>query len=129
MVFGWGKKKQEEPEISTKKVTIDQIDSILSTKKEELKKKIVIQSKPMFSEIQSELNSIYKIIDHLKNDDLKVDDIEKILRVIVVRAKTEVIDVISEESKKPLPSVSAYEDVLKTQEARSEEHTSELQSH
>jgi predicted nucleic acid-binding Zn-ribbon protein len=119
MVFGWGKKKQEEPEISTKKVTLDQIDSILSRKKEELKKKIAIQSKPMFSEIQSELNSIYKIIDHLKNDDLKVDDIEKILRVIVVRAKTEVIDVISKESKKPLPSVSTYEDVLKTQEAAS----------
>lgn len=120
MVFGWGKKKQEEPErASLKKTTFDQIDSILSTKKEELKKKIATQSKPLFSEIQGELNSIYKIIDHLKNDDLKVDDIEKILRVIVIRAKTEVIDVISKESKKPLPPISTYDDVLKTEEAAS----------
>jgi len=119
MVFGWGKKKQEEPESVQKKITIDQIDSILSSKKEDLKKKITTQSKPLFSEIQAELDSIYKIIDHLKNDDLKVDDIEKILRVIVVRAKTEVIDVISKESKKPLPSISTYEDVLKTEEAAS----------
>ena len=119
MVFGWGKKKQEEPESVQNKITIDQIDSILSSKKEDLKKKITTQSKPLFSEIQAELDSIYKIIDHLKNDDLKVDDIEKILRVIVVRAKTEVIDVISKESKKPLPSISTYEDVLKTEEAAS----------
>jgi DNA repair exonuclease SbcCD ATPase subunit len=119
MVFGWGKKKQEPPENTSKKTTIDQIDSILTTKKEDLKKKITIQSKPLFSEIQIELNSIYKIIDHLQNDNLKIDDIEKILRVIVVRAKTEVIDVISKESKKSLPSISTYEDVLKTEGAAS----------
>lgn len=120
MVFGWGKKKQESlGQASSKKTTLDQIDSALATKKEELKKKITIQSKPLFSEIQGELNSIYKIIDHLKNDNLKVDDIEKILRVIVVRAKTEVIDVISKESKTPLPSISSYDDVLKTEEAAS----------
>lgn len=119
MVFGWGKKKQEPEQATLKKTTLDQIDSILATKKEELKKKITIQSKPLFSEIQDELNSIYKIIVHLKNDDLKVDDIEKILRVIVVRAKTEVIDVISKESKKSLHSISTYDDVLKTEEEAS----------
>lgn len=122
MVFGWGKKKQEESDaISQKKHTLrlDEIESVLSTLKEEKRKKITTQSKPLFSEIQEELNSIYKIIDHLKNDDLKVDDIEKILRVLVVRSKTEVIDVITKESKKSLPAVSNYEDVLKTADAAS----------
>lgn len=37
----------------------------------------------------------------------------------MVRAKTEVIDVISKESKKPLPQISTYDDVLKTEEAAS----------
>ena len=119
MVFGWGKKKQEEPIQTKGKLDLDQIDSILSAQKEEKRKKTITQSKPLFSEMQTELNAIYKIIDHLKNDDLKVDDIEKILRVLVVRSKTEVIDVISKESKKPLPPVSTYDDVLKTAEAAS----------
>lgn len=119
MVFGWGKKKNETEQATQKRITLDEIDSVLAAKKEDLKNKITTQSKPLFSEIQTELNSIYKIIDHLKNDDLKVDDIEKILRVIVVRAKTEVIDVISKESKKSLPSISAFDDVLKTEEAAS----------
>ncbi len=122
MVFGWGKKKQEESDaISQTKNTLrlDEIESVLSTLKEEKRKKIATQSKPLFSEMQEELNSIYKIIDHLKNDDLKVDDIEKILRVLVVRSKTEVIDVITKESKKSLPTVSNYEDVLKTADAAS----------
>lgn len=122
MVFGWGKKKQEEQDsISQTKNTLDldEVESVLSSLKEEKRKKITTQSKPLFSEMQKELNSIYKIIDHLKNDDLKVDDIEKILRVLVVRSKTEVIDVISKESKKSLSSVSNYDDVLKTADAAS----------
>jgi hypothetical protein len=122
MVFGWGKKNQEEPDTRSQTkntLRLTEIDSIISTLKEEKRKKITTQSKPLFSEMQSELNSIYKIIDHLKNDDLKVDEIEKILRVLVVRSKTDVIDVISKESKKPLPSVSSYDDVLKTADAAS----------
>ena len=122
MVFGWGKKKQEESDIipQTKNtLRLTEIDSVLSALKEEKRKKITTQSKPLFSEMQSELNAIYKIIDHLKNDDLKVDDIEKILRILVVRSKTEVIDIISKESKKSLPPVSDYDDVLMTADAAS----------
>lgn len=121
MVFGWGKKKQDDSQqVQTKStLSLNEIDSILEAKKDEMRKKIATHSKPLFSEIQNELNSIYKIIDHLKNDDLKVDDIEKILRVIVVRAKTEVIDIISKESTKTLPQVSTYDDVIKTADAAS----------
>ncbi|MGQ0605811.1 MAG: hypothetical protein ACT4OD_02505 [Candidatus Nitrosotenuis sp.] len=119
MVFGWGKKKREDnPQVATKnKLKLDEIDSILSAQKEAKRKEIITKSKPLFLEMQNELNSIYKIIDHLKNDDLKVDDIDTTLRVLVVRSKTEVIDVISKESKKSLPSVFSYADVLKTADA------------
>lgn len=120
MVFGWGKKKQEEqPPTQSHTIRIDDLEPILASIKEELRKKITIQSKPLFSEIERELNHIYKIIDHLKNDDLKVDDIDKILRVVVVRAKTEVIDIISKESIKSLPTISTFEDVEKTADASS----------
>lgn len=117
MVFGWGKKKQEITDLQDQtktRITLGEIDSVLSSHKEAKMKKIITQSKPLFSEMQNELNSIYKIIDHLKNDNLKVDDIEKILRVLVVRSKTEVIDVITKESTNSLPPISTYDDVLKT---------------
>ena len=118
MVFGWGKKKQETTDITQEaEVELGQISSLLSPKKEEIRKKIVTQSRPLFTEIKQELDAIYKIIEHLKQDDLKVEDIEKILRVIVTRAKTEVIDVISKEAEKKFPTVDKFEDVLDASES------------
>jgi predicted nucleic acid-binding Zn-ribbon protein len=125
MVFGWGKKKQENIEQQTQKsqseqkIGLSEIDSILLRQKELKQKKVVAQTAPLFSEIQKELNSIYGIVIHLQNDDLKIDDIEKILRVLVVRSKAEVIDVISKESKKQLPQIANYEDVVTTAELAS----------
>ncbi len=125
MVFGWGKKKQEPIEqqehklSSTLQLKLDEIDSLLLKQKSQLQNEIVKKTKPYFEEIKKELDSIYAIISHLKTDDLKVDDIDKTLKVLVVRSKAEVIDVISKESTKTLPAASSYEDVVKTAELAS----------
>lgn len=122
MVFGWGKKKhevEEAPPQSKAQLRIQDIDSLLDKQKEARKQKITNSAKPLFSEMQSELDAIYKIIDHLKNDSLKVDDIDKTLKVLVVRSKTEVIDTITKESKNTLPKVSTFDDVVKTAEVSS----------
>ncbi len=117
MVFGFGKKKQEEQSSQEPVIIrIQDLNSMLETKKQELRNKIMIQSKPLFSEIEQELQAIYKIIEHLRDDTLKVEDIEKILQVIVVRAKNEVIEVISKESKKPISKITTFEDILKNTE-------------
>jgi predicted transcriptional regulator YdeE len=122
MVFGWGKKKQEqidehEPKTGAgEELKLDEINPILLEKKNQLQNEIVRKTKPLFEEIKHELDSIHAIISHLKTDDLKVDDIDKTLRAHVVRSKAEVIDVISKESKKTLPNASNYEDVTKTAE-------------
>ena len=47
----------------------------------------------------------------LEKDDLKVEDIDKHLRIIVVRGKKQVIDVIKKDSK-DLPEISSFDDVL-----------------
>ncbi|MEM3006928.1 MAG: hypothetical protein QXW37_00895 [Candidatus Nitrosotenuis sp.] len=122
MVFGWGKKKQEridedKPKIATgNQLKLDEINQIILEKKNQLKNEIVRKTKPLFEEIKRELDSIYTIINHLKTDNLKVDDIDKTLRVLVVRSKAEVIDVISKESKKELPNASNYDEVTKSAE-------------
>lgn len=122
MVFGWGKKKQEPKEISSqqnKTITLGEIKEILSDEKTTKQKNVIQHTTPRFEEIQKEMNSIAKIISHLESDDLKVDDIDKTLKVLVVRSKSEIIDVISKESNKTLPRVSSYDDVLKASETAS----------
>ena len=122
MVFGWGKKKDDAAEqISTQSqaISLSEIESILQEKKHKKQKLAVQQTKPLFEQIQKEMGSIYKIISHLKSDDLKVDDIDKTLKVLVVRSKSEVIEIISKESQKTLPQISSYDDLLKASEISS----------
>ena len=55
-----------------------------------------------------ELSGIAKT---LEKDDLKVEDIDKHLRIIVVRGKKQVIDIIKKDSN-DLPEISSFDDVL-----------------
>jgi hypothetical protein len=118
MVFGWSKKNQENSEQQTQqsrqKIQLSEISQILAKQKEAKQKKILEQTKALFAEVKKELDSIYAIISHLKDDDLKIDDIDKRLQILVVRSKAEVIDVISKESQKQLPQVKNYDDVVMT---------------
>ena len=121
MVFGWGKKKEAASEKTIPQTTINLQDvaSILEGKKLEKQRHVIQQTKPNFEQIQKEMNSISKIISHLESDNLKVDDIDKMLRVLVVRSKSEIIDVISKEANKLMPDISTYDDVLKGSESAS----------
>ena len=122
MVFGWSKKKKENSEqtqASQQKLRISEIGQILEKQKEAKQKRILEQTKTLFEDVRKELNSIYAIVSHLKDDDLKIDDIDKTLKVLVVRSKAEVIEVISKESQKQLPQVKTYDDVVKTAELAS----------
>ncbi len=114
MVFGWGKKKTEpipetiplEKEIplsEVKKITVDLLN---------------LRTKQTVSEIKSYGNSISPLIKELvsiantlEKDDLKVDDIDKHLRTIVVRGKKQVIDVIKKDGGS-LPEISSFDDAL-----------------
>ncbi len=122
MVFGWNKKKteQEEPALSSKEIKLDNIDAILSDLKISKQNHLVKNTAPLFSNIQDELNSILKIIDHLSNDSLKIDDIDSQLKIIVTRSKTEVITIISKEAKVKMPQIETFDDVKKATELASQ---------
>lgn len=117
MVFGWGKKKEEkvephEEESHPQTITLSQIESLLQQKKQLRQEVVLHQIAPLFTKIQNELSSLSKIITQLKSDDLKIDDIDKRLQVVVVRSKSEIIETISRESEKKIPQVSSYDDVV-----------------
>ena len=122
MVFGWSKKKSEkEPETSTQKeIRLDQIASILSEIKNSKQNQTISYVKPLFANIQAELDSILKIIDHLSHDSLKVDDIDNQLKVIVTRSKTEIISTVSKEAKIQIPHLDTFADVEKATDLASQ---------
>ncbi|QLH08770.1 hypothetical protein [Candidatus Nitrosotenuis sp. DW1] len=122
MVFGWNKKRTEKEEhvLSSREIKLDQISSILSELKNSKQKHLVENTTPLFSNIQDELNSILKIIDHLSNDSLKIDDIDNQLKIIVTRSKTEVISIISKEAKAKMPQLGTLDDVKKATELASQ---------
>ncbi|MFI5417206.1 MAG: hypothetical protein ACHQW9_04055, partial [Nitrososphaerales archaeon] len=125
MVFGWNKKKTEKEEgqshnSSSKEIKLNQIDAILSDKKNSKQKHLIKNTTPLFSNIQNELNSILKIIDHLSNDNLKIDDIDNQLKIIVTRSKTEVITIVSKEAKVRMPQLETFDDVEKATEIASQ---------
>ncbi|QLH03038.1 exonuclease SbcC [Nitrosopumilus cobalaminigenes] len=116
MVFGWGKKKQEEKpaeEIPQNKeislVDVPKIISDLGT----------LRKTQTLSEINSLRNSTMPLIDDLikignvlEKDSLNIDDIDKHLAIIVVRGKKQVIDMIKKDVVS-LPKISSFEDAEK----------------
>jgi len=114
MVFGWGKKKSDiTPQESMKKQNIP-----LSEVKKNSKDLLNLRHNQTISEIKSfrnKINPLLKelsnIVNNLEKDNLSVDEIDKHLRIIVVRGKKQVIDVIKKESSS-LNEVASFDDAL-----------------
>ncbi len=114
MVFGWGKKKSDiTPQENLKKQNIP-----LSEVKKNAKDLLNLRHNQTISEIKSfrnKINPLLKelsnIVNNLENDNLSVDEIDKHLRIIVVRGKKQVIDVIKKESSS-LNEVTSFDDAL-----------------
>ncbi len=114
MVFGWGKKKEEKiiEEIpQQKEVQLSDVqkitDDLLKLRTNQTLSEIKTHSKQI-SPLIKELANIGKT---LEKDDLKVDEIDKHLRIIVVRGKKQVIEIIKKESTS-ISDVSSLDDAI-----------------
>ena len=116
MVFGWGKKKKslefETAIQEEKEVKLDEINSKVEEIQNLRKKTIVAESRTFRIRIVDKLDEILKIIYQLERDDLNVDDIDKHLKILVVRGKKQVIVTIKKENSEKLPDIKSYDDVL-----------------
>lgn len=101
MVFGWGKKKnddnQEEPTLQNKIISLSDVPKIMT----ELYKLRESQTLSMIKNLRDQtsplIDDLIKIGNVLEKDNLNVDDIDKHLAIIVVRGKNQVIDVIKKD--------------------------------
>jgi chromosome segregation ATPase len=123
MVFGWGKKKTEQETIEPKKETqikLSEIKGILDNVALMHTKTIIAEVKSFKKKIESNIGEVLKIANELKQDDLKVDELDKRLQVIVVRGKEEVIATIQNECKAKLSDLASIVDVFEFNEKASQ---------
>ena len=121
MVFGWGKKKQQEessvPEIPQKKeIVLSAVSQVVIDLENLRKSQTINEIKKLRNDTEPLIEDLIKIGTVLDNDDLKIDDIDKHLAIIVIRGKKQVIDVIKK-GVVPLPEISSIDDIDKVNSA------------
>ena len=112
MVFGWGKKKEPEPEIpQTKHISLSDVLGDASNILELRKSHAIEDIKFNRDQAVPLLRELSYIGRALEEDDLNVDDIDTNIRIIVIRGKKQVIDIIKKDII-DLPKVDTYEDAV-----------------
>jgi hypothetical protein len=116
MVFGWGKKKQDETPMDevpqNKEILLSNVPKIISDLSELRKSQTLSDINNLRNDTEPLIDDLMKIGNVLEKDDLKIDDIDKHLAIIVVRGKQQVIDVIKK-GVVPLPKISSFDDAEK----------------
>lgn len=117
MVFGWIKKKGTKSEQKTsppteKEIGLSEVEGLLNELDNSKFKKLLTQAKFFRKSFESKRKEILKIIKELEKDDLKVDDMDKHLQILVVRGKKLVISTIKKESSTELPQLDSYAGIV-----------------
>ena len=114
MVFGWGKKKTEpipEEILQRREIQLSEVQKITQDLLDLRQTQTLTEIKFFKKHTSPLIKELSEIAKTLEKDDLKVEDIDKHLRIIVVRGKKQVIDIIKKDSN-DLPEISSFDDVL-----------------
>ena len=116
MVFGWGKKKQEEKPVEeipqNQEISLDDVPKIISDLSTLRKTRTLSEINNLRNDTEPLIGDLMKIGNLLEKDSLNIDDIDKHLAIIVVRGKKQVIDVIKKDVVS-LPKISSFDDAEK----------------
>ena len=116
MVFGWGKKKQEETSggeiLQNKEISLADVPKIISDLSALRKSQTLSEINNLRNKTAPLIEELMKIGNVLEKDDLNMDDVDKHLSIIVIRGKKQVIDMIKKDVV-PLPKISSFEDAEK----------------
>jgi len=116
MVFGWNKKKEEKKseEIpSQKQIRLSDVSEIIRQILELRTLQILSDIKSIRDSTEPLIKELIMIGNTLEKDNLQVDEIDKHLRIIVVRGKQQVIDMIKKDAMH-LPHIASYDDAENT---------------
>jgi len=112
MVFGWGKKKEDleskDPNLLNQ-IQLSDIPKIIQKILELRQSQTLSDIKSLRNNTEPLIRELIMIGATLEKDDLQVDEIDKHLRIIVVRGKQQVIDMIKKDAIS-LPDIVSYDD-------------------
>ena len=116
MVFGFGKKKTQEDNIDpTQKertISIEEIPDILQETQSPHITETINTAKSVREQVEANKKKIHELILHLESDDLKLDDIDRNLMIIVKRGKDSIVSIIKKETTSRLTNVTKYEQAI-----------------
>ena len=117
MVFGWGNKKSVEPTrvertAANQNISLSDVPQIISDLSKLRESQTVSEIKNLRNNTAPLIDDLMKLGIVLEKDDLKVDNIDKHLAIIVVRGKQQVIDILKKDVKN-LMQVSTMDDAKK----------------
>ncbi len=116
MVFGWGKKKQEEKSVEeisqNKEILLADVPKIVSDLSTLRKSQTLAEINNLRNSTEPLIDDLIKIGNVLEKDNLNIDDIDKHLAIIVIRGKKQVIDMIKKDVVS-LPKISSFDDAEK----------------
>ena len=72
---------------------------------------MIFETKSLRKNLETQREAILKIANELERDNLKVDDIDKHLQILVVRGKKLVITTIQKEALDKFPEVTSFDDI------------------
>jgi hypothetical protein len=116
MVFGFGKKKTQEypttPVQKERTILLENIPGILQEIENPHVTEIINTAKSVKDEIEMSRKRIHSLILHLESDDLKLDEIDRNLMIIVKRGKDSIVSIIKKETSSNLTNVTKYDQVI-----------------
>ncbi|MDE1844228.1 MAG: hypothetical protein KGI10_02735 [Thaumarchaeota archaeon] len=116
MVFGFGKKKTHEqptvPVQSKKTISLEDIPGMLHDIEAPQVADTISIAKTTKEEVETHRKKIRDLILHLESDDLKLDDVDRNLGVIVKRGKDAIVSTIKKETSTNLTSAAKYDQAV-----------------
>ena len=116
MVFGWGKKKIEKQKIEIaplkKEIPLSEVTKITEEIRTIREKTLIAETKSLKNKIKPNLVELLKISKTLEKDNLKTDDLDIHLKILVERGKKQVISTINKEAEWKFIDVSTHDDVI-----------------
>ena len=115
MVFGWGKKKSKEsaePAGLESQVGLAEIGEILKEKENERLPKLAEKANHIRESIDIERKNIIQIVSQLESDDLKTDNVDKHLKMLIERSKKAVISGLRKETSINFSKTSKYSQIV-----------------
>ncbi|TRZ79871.1 MAG: hypothetical protein D4R90_02845 [Nitrosopumilales archaeon] len=116
MVFGFGKKKTQEdtttPTHKERAISIEEIPGILEETQSPHITESINTAKSVREQVEVNKKKIHELILHLESDDLKLDDIDRNLMIIVKRGKDSIVSIIKKETSSSLTNVTKYDQVI-----------------